>query len=830
MKRNFFLHIDAPHSFEIIRAYGVTSPPSEQDASDSYGGVERGPDNPRHRRITIDLRAGRGAILLRPSRGGNFELRAHLALDQTDGRAEASCFGAAVTEAVTKALRVAPAIKRSTSLVEPQFCYLNHAQSRLAVADVEVIVHPHNDKPLAPGQGVTLAWKSAKPRDGACAGPLYLLLATSRPTRFEGTGFIAVPPGVSGPFSIQQDIDKTRLFFPLHLLNSESGTFVVKSYEAGHLDLTWALVEMPRRVETPTDRSDFATEQARVLPGSPIAGLPFYSAGTPHLVLHDTHSIEAPKKRIRSNNSRFELEILEGSYRVISVETGELLLDRQGRGPFFSPSGRFIVAYVEGDEPLEIHDLVARTIAYKGSGSAAAFGHGDTLFMPETTGTQANGSHLGVGVHQALVDGAPIYFNHSSYYKKGAANFVIDIDIESGLIFFDHVDLGGYASDGWRAWRSLYDRSQSSATISQFPTDSREARMQRGLTHYAVKSFAPLQAISTLKASMKDNARHRGGSAHLWWSVNLEQMNLVLSPCSELRPNPCVSESDTQSRKPQRDAVSATVFHQDRDPTQRVVVAAFDKLSELRATLARGVNPHEGSTEDPSLLLSRLSGIRLASSDSHTAPVVPDQLRAELRRVLPKALGKLPATDNYYNSILESGGCYDTKKRYELADIDPDPIPLGSVRSPAMLSGRARHTFLLPYECSNGASGRFGLWVVSGAVGMDPIVVDLSFMLRLRVGTSESGLQPSGEIETFGWYTSSKGFGSWPETVDSGSVYAGRYLMVTGRWRGGRYALLFDLEKTAVVTFIRNLEQASDYESIVPTSDNSLLGSVLNFL
>ena len=68
-------------------------------------------------------------------------------------------------------------------------------------------------------------------------------------------------------------------------------------------------------------------------------------AGNPSIVIRDRFAVETPKAVIRSNSGEFELQVFDDYYRVIDVHTGELLQERAGWSPNFSPSSRFLGAH-----------------------------------------------------------------------------------------------------------------------------------------------------------------------------------------------------------------------------------------------------------------------------------------------------------------------------------------------------------------------------------------------------------------------------------------------------------------------------------------------------
>ena len=201
----------------------------------------------------------------------------------------------------------------------------------------------------------------------ACRTPLYLVLSTPNRTRFEGEKFLAFPPGAAGPYAIKHQLGRTRVFVPLHLGKSQaSGTVLIKVYKDGPVVLDWALVEVPKLTANPKTAKDFAHGKERVGAVTRIGeGLSVIS-GNPTIVIRDHFPVEAPKKAIRSNSGEFDLQIFDKFYRVLDSKTGELLLERNGWDPNFSPSSRFLGAFADGPG-FEIIDLYSGTVVTEAS-------------------------------------------------------------------------------------------------------------------------------------------------------------------------------------------------------------------------------------------------------------------------------------------------------------------------------------------------------------------------------------------------------------------------------------------------------------------------------
>jgi hypothetical protein len=202
-------------------------------------------------------------------------------------------------------------------------------------------------------------WQVSGDLNLGCRTPLYLVISTPVRTRFEGERFLAMPAGAEGPYGIKPRIDRTRIFVPLHFGAEQlKGTLKIKSYQAGPLPLEWALVEVPKRIADPKTKADFVTGQERVSEPTSLGNNIVVVAGNPTVTVRDQFSTDSPTKVIWSNSGEFALQIFKSFYRLLDRRTGELLLERGGRDPNFSPSGRFLGAFANGPG-FEVIDLYA---------------------------------------------------------------------------------------------------------------------------------------------------------------------------------------------------------------------------------------------------------------------------------------------------------------------------------------------------------------------------------------------------------------------------------------------------------------------------------------
>ena len=207
---------------------------------------------------------------------------------------------------------------------------------------VAVTIPPLRTSTIRTGDPITVSWAFTPHPDQSCPSPLYLILFTSSPVRFEGDNIFAMLPGPLGPFYIYYARQKTRVFIPLHIdPRFFSGSFTVKVYASGPFSMDWALVEVPTRQDWLARETDLQIGQTRELArGTAIRDFPIVG-GNPKIVIRDDFSNEQPKSLLVSNSGEFELQIFDKFYRVFDRNTSELILERGGWDPNFSRRADF---------------------------------------------------------------------------------------------------------------------------------------------------------------------------------------------------------------------------------------------------------------------------------------------------------------------------------------------------------------------------------------------------------------------------------------------------------------------------------------------------------
>lgn len=204
---------------------------------------------------------------------------------------------------------------------------------------------------IAAGEPFMLHWRRGEMRGRY---PAYLMISFDAPVRFEGKGFYVLMPKASAAFGIRHFADATRAVIPLYGLGVPAqGEFAARPLLAGPLNVQWAVVGHDRCKELVAQD------------GHGSMSLRVGSTGSPEIVVSDVLAGESPKQRIFSPAGGRVIEVHEGRYRLVDEASRAEIAERAGRTPRFSPTGRFLAAYVE--DGIEIIDAVDGKTVYKNS-------------------------------------------------------------------------------------------------------------------------------------------------------------------------------------------------------------------------------------------------------------------------------------------------------------------------------------------------------------------------------------------------------------------------------------------------------------------------------
>ncbi|MGC4026751.1 MAG: hypothetical protein QM744_17415 [Mesorhizobium sp.] len=209
-----------------------------------------------------------------------------------------------------------------------------------------------DDSKLRVGSPISLEWSGNSLEERI---PVWLIVHSAQPIRFDGKGYFALGPDSANPFGIEAGKGETRALVSLAARGAgKAGTITFKPLQAGPLDLKVSIVAYLRACQRELVVKQEA-EQVDVMPG-----LAQIVLNTPEGRAAYTHSVEVPRfsRRILLNDTRF---------LVTDIETQTEIVERAGTDFEISPTHRFVAVNQNGN--TEIVDLIdGRTVAVSETG------------------------------------------------------------------------------------------------------------------------------------------------------------------------------------------------------------------------------------------------------------------------------------------------------------------------------------------------------------------------------------------------------------------------------------------------------------------------------
>ncbi|MEQ9261203.1 MAG: hypothetical protein RIG84_19110 [Roseovarius sp.] len=173
--------------------------------------------------------------------------------------------------------------------------------------------------------------------------PIWIMISTDRPTRFDGDGFFALGPDSPNPFGMTTGMGAQRAIIALHARGAgERGSVSILPLEAEDLKVTMQLVTYLRACEVEVVLSS-ATRDIKVLPGEA------------NVVLPDQMPNGNTLFRVALDKFNRVVSFNETRIRIVAGNGSEIL-NRAGTGVSFSPTTRFL-STVHNDQ-IEIVDVV----------------------------------------------------------------------------------------------------------------------------------------------------------------------------------------------------------------------------------------------------------------------------------------------------------------------------------------------------------------------------------------------------------------------------------------------------------------------------------------
>ncbi|MGO9461411.1 MAG: caspase family protein [Rhodomicrobium sp.] len=675
--------------------------------------------------------------------------------------------------------------------------------------------------PVRAGDPVEIRWTSEAHRSEDCRYPLYLVFTTSARVRFEGDGFLAMPAGGEGPYGIDEKLDRTRVFIPLHALPEvASGSFKVKFYSAGANAVSWFVTGLS---------ADFRDPERRASKVLAAAGEPLRVAvgnGKPAIVVRDSFApdiatagakIEHPRKKIVSNSNEFELQVYDKFYRVYDIRSGELVIERAGRNPNFSPSSRFIGAFADGPG-FEITDLYSDSVAvmsgalggYAGKAHLAAWSRSDALVALSFWG------YGGVYVQQTLVDGPGLGDGTASCHACQGIGTALTVNYDTGIVAWSGQEQG---------WASLFDRTagsqQAKALAGKEVPDTAEdlsgfERRQtieeksslEQLTEFGSKYF--FDAAALLKGLPKDQdvTNYDGKAWHLGDEIRLSHV------CTQDAADNCSSLGVESAEG--RAALMALAQHRVEHRGYKRDSRPAAQFADARLVTARAVLSSPGSNRDRNIWrrLEQL-GAPVRDADRVEVPVETFTWRVAFDKpklIVDKVAAKIPSARQIM--VIPSGSFTELPEevdgQHELQKINPK-----RVRQIANWKiGKLEYWLIQEdYQTGNLATPTDQyLHIVSGNASGLLRIIDLSTRLAAD-GTLARATDQESELAHL-----------WPSDVDIVTVSADRYLLASGHWLHGRdrWGLVYDLKRDKTLFFKGALPEGTTTKSLSITDNGRL--------
>ena len=699
------------------------------------------------------------------------------------------------------------------------------------------------------GDRIVVAW-NAKDINAACGAPLYLVLTTAMRTRFEGEGFLALSPGTEGPYGIKHRRERTRIFVPLHVGASQrQGEVVVKVYEAGPLTLDWSLVEVPKLTDAPQGRADLGVGRERVSASATLGDGISIVGGNPTIMVRDQFAIDAAKQIIRSNSGEFELQVFDGFYRVLDVKTDELLIERSGWDPNFSPTGRFLGAYAEGPG-YEIIDLYSmgvvtsnavlnRERGFAGNVHLAAWSPGDAIFALSVW------RWGGIEVQQSLVDGSHRSLTGTASHNVQGTVTPLHIDMDVGALVYQASSIG---------WESLLDRTVGSdaagkKALAQLPLrrdrygsepNARHGERERLAEAISLRMRPPLLKLDGhFPEYNPENPLRVAPMWRLGGPLTLSHHCLYGGggDCSTLDRKIYGSEADYQEDVDRlKRLTAARVVH--TGPAARPAVSSDDReleVAEARLTKIRGTKAgranEAASGQMSATLWDRLERFHVSVDARALKPTVRRMDAADLQKD-----DSVEKQEKYVNDLAASivAAVPSAASRLKKSGFDPTSddaffglkkearyVDLDGIEESATWSVGERSYWLIRTHYSHGASSRNWLLLLHGTKSGPTTVVDLTHRLKTQVGSKSSGLDAEGKLETTSERAATLGFGAWPSSLDRVVVASDRHLIASGLWtqEQRRWVVLFDLKTDQIRLFNRDIPEAATFSGFALSAD-----------
>lgn len=215
------------------------------------------------------------------------------------------------------------------------------------------------------GEPLMVQWVASTPSTNV---PTWLVVSVTGPVRFTGDGFYALMPGAIAPFGLPAGNDQTRALVALFGADARTrGSFGVVPLRAGPMHVSASVAGFVRRCG-----EEFTQVSVTKSVSVAVSTDAVFS-------VRDPFSFDEPRRVVASPDSVTSVQVFDGSYRLIDKSSGAVLVDREGRDPRFSPTGRFVVATTS--EGYELLDAVDGTVLASGAAGDIAWENADSFMV-----------------------------------------------------------------------------------------------------------------------------------------------------------------------------------------------------------------------------------------------------------------------------------------------------------------------------------------------------------------------------------------------------------------------------------------------------------------
>jgi len=183
----------------------------------------------------------------------------------------------------------------------------------------------------------------------------FVVFSMPNTVRLKNGNFLTFPPQVNLPFGFQYAPDSLRVVFPINRLNNRiQNSFDIIPLVSGWFTLTWDFVIVTKSGKMYSKSSDKSPEEKLQL-SFKVQDL------KPQIKIQDSVKREKPLQTILSPSGEYKILEFKNRFQVLYARNEELILEKSGKLPRFSPGSRFI-AFFYNERNFQVVDLLNQKI------------------------------------------------------------------------------------------------------------------------------------------------------------------------------------------------------------------------------------------------------------------------------------------------------------------------------------------------------------------------------------------------------------------------------------------------------------------------------------